>query len=423
MSVPLDRLYHFLQSLCDRDDIIIYRYFPHGSKNILDCWPIQPEEISEFQRMISMHMVCHDQEPLSLRTAGFFHRQAQFVKQGITYQPDPMIPTSSFKVQLGAVNSVYDEVLLVHSEANSDLVQHYSTLGCRPVYYWSHALIAHDWYRFAQHDPELVYEPTEFVKDFVIYNRAWSGTREYRLKLAEMLVQQGLHTACNMRFNPMDSGVHYERHQFVNPGFQISTRLERCYPLNTSDSSTSADYCGVDYQQAGLEVVLETLFDDHRNHLTEKTLRPIACAKPFMLVSTPGSLAYLKQYGFETFGDIIDESYDQIQDPVARLRRIVQVMQHIHSMPATHRLELWHQLHQRALRNQQRFFSKDFFAQVVGEFQHNLQTAILATQQHRHGVFTTQWLATHSATLSAWELGTLSNLINAPSHSAAGGLS
>ena len=32
MTVPLDRLYNYLESLSDHD-IIIYRFYPHGSKN------------------------------------------------------------------------------------------------------------------------------------------------------------------------------------------------------------------------------------------------------------------------------------------------------------------------------------------------------------------------------------------------------
>ena len=43
-----------------------------------------------------------------------------------------------------------------------------------------------------------------------------------------------------------------------------------------------------------------------------------------MLAATPGSLQYLKQYGFETFHGLIDESYDTILDPRERLKTIVQ---------------------------------------------------------------------------------------------------
>ena len=45
-----------------------------------------------------------------------------------------------------------------------------------------------------------------------------------------------------------------------------------------------------------------------------------------MLLAAPGNLAYLRSYGFETFGGIIDESYDDIQDPWARIEAVVAQM-------------------------------------------------------------------------------------------------
>ena len=72
--------------------------------------------------------------------------------------------------------------------------------------------------------------------------------------------------------------------------------------------------------------MLETLFDDDRLQLTEKSLRPIACGQPFILAATHGSLQYLQNYGFKTFNDVFDESYDQIEDPVKRLKAIVALM-------------------------------------------------------------------------------------------------
>ena len=68
--------------------------------------------------------------------------------------------------------------------------------------------------------------------------------------------------------------------------------------------------------------MLETLFDDTRLHLTEKSLRPIACGRPFILATAPGSLAYLRSYGFKTFDRYIDETYDTITNSFERLEAI-----------------------------------------------------------------------------------------------------
>ena len=38
MSIPLDKLYHYLQDIIN-EDIIIYRWFPHGSRNLENLKP------------------------------------------------------------------------------------------------------------------------------------------------------------------------------------------------------------------------------------------------------------------------------------------------------------------------------------------------------------------------------------------------
>jgi ABC-type transporter MlaC component len=134
-----------------------------------------------------------------------------------------------------------------------------------------------------------------------------------------------------------------------------------------------------------MEIVLETLFDESRWHLTEKALRPIACGKPFMLVATAGSLKYLRSYGFETFSDLIDESYDLETDPVARLTAVVQEMTRIAAMKPADKIVLWNQLHRIARRNQQRFFSAEWQASVVQEYVDNMDQALTTMNQNCTG--------------------------------------
>ena len=48
--------------------------------------------------------------------------------------------------------------------------------------------------------------------------------------------------------------------------------------------------------------------------LTEKIYKPIGFYHPFLLLGSPYSLATLKEWGFVTFDNIFDESYDIIED-------------------------------------------------------------------------------------------------------------
>jgi hypothetical protein len=47
---------------------------------------------------------------------------------------------------------------------------------------------------------------------------------------------------------------------------------------------------------------------------------------PFVLVSTAGSLEYLRRYGFQTFDQIWDEDYDHETDDATRLIKIASLL-------------------------------------------------------------------------------------------------
>ena len=64
MSIPLDRLYHYINTIVTQinNDIIIYRFWPHGSKKIENLNPLNNYE--SFDVHSKLHIICHDQEPL-----------------------------------------------------------------------------------------------------------------------------------------------------------------------------------------------------------------------------------------------------------------------------------------------------------------------------------------------------------------------
>jgi len=197
------------------------------------------------------------------------------------------------------------------------------------------------------------------------------------LTFAEILLDQNLYRVCRVSFNKLDSGHHYIDHKFSNAKLKISRRdIENYLGPTDADASASADYNSKDYVQCAIEVVLETLFDDQRHHLTEKALRPIACGRPFILAATPNSLQYLRDYGFETFDGFIDESYDTIDDPRERLCAIANEMQRISSLPPNAKQKLWQQLYEISARNKRLFFSDQWHADIVSEFKKNFDSAI-----------------------------------------------
>ena len=277
---------------------------------------------------------------------------------------------------------ISDSMILTHSEKNSQEVIKYQGLGFEPVYWWSHAIISRDWYRYAKVDKSLDYQVDKFEKDFNIYARAWSGSREYRLKFLDMLIDADLVLSSNIKFSNYCQNTHYRNHQFDDTQFVPVNDLDYL-PTNFSSSDSSASYDSDDYSRCGIDVVLETIFDDTRHHLTEKTLRPIACGKPFILVSSPGVLEYLRSYGFETFGHLIDESYDTIQDPVQRLKKVIEAMDSIKK--SQNKKDLFIKMHEVAQRNKELFWSEDFSKNVLDEFFTNFTQADQRCRQNFKG--------------------------------------
>jgi hypothetical protein len=385
MSVPLDRLYHYLDD-CVNHDLVIYRWTPHGSRKLEDLK--QLANYSFDQAITRVPVICHDQEPLDYQ----LHSIEDFEKM---HDPPDHAGYLHFR-KMTNLKNVYDRTILLHSEQDGFEIEKFQQNRFIPAYYWSHAVIAQDWFRYAQHDPVLEYRDYNFDRDFLIYNRAWSGTREYRLLFAQYLIENNLVSNSLTSFSMVDNGKRYQDHDFANLELAISrTDLHKQLRPNTHDSAASADYCNHDYTSTGIEVVLETLFDDTRWHLTEKILRPIACGKPFILAATPGSLQYLRNYGFQTFGDLIDESYDQITHAPTRLRAIIQEMKRITNLEPSAKHQLYKQMHEIAEKNKYHFFTH-LHQQVMSEYVENMNRAVAQANQCQHGEicaeYTMLWL-------------------------------
>lgn len=373
MTIPLDKLYQFIANVAQkihRDDVIIYRFFPHGSKKIENLIPLEHYSIEKLATL--PHIYCNDQEPLNYNMYSNLPNlqgpaQPLFEKYNA--------PIHDYNLCVNRYN-VYDSFMLLHSEQRSTNLELYNQdKYFTPVYYWSHAIIALDWFRYAKHDTFI----KKINKTFLIYNRAWSGTREYRLKFVDLLVDYDLIDQCQTKINPIEPelNIHYRDYKFDNKQFVPKNILEHHVTgITTASSSSSADYCKEDYTATEFEIVLETLFDDDRLHLTEKILRPIAVGQPFLLAATHGSLEYLRSYGFKTFSDVVDESYDTIVDPLLRLHAIANSMKEITNWTSSERKEKILLANKIAAYNRQHFFSHNFFNQVQRELYSNLSAAL-----------------------------------------------
>jgi hypothetical protein len=111
------------------------------------------------------------------------------------------------------------------------------------------------------------------------------------------------------------------------------------------------------YNQTFYTAVAETVCTNQYSQFTEKTAKPIVAGRPFVVFSGQHFLRNLRSLGFQTFGSVIDESYDTIQDQSERLAQAWRQVERLCQLdPAT----VMQQLQSVLAHNQQHFLCTDW---------------------------------------------------------------
>jgi hypothetical protein len=93
-------------------------------------------------------------------------------------------------------------------------------------------------------------------------------------------------------------------------------------PYDTDDENSGQRYMHPFwYDTTYCSLVVETSISGDL-HVSEKSYKPIAYYHPFMSLSVPGTLQFLKDAGFETFDNLFNEDYDNIESLDLRLEII-----------------------------------------------------------------------------------------------------
>jgi len=84
---------------------------------------------------------------------------------------------------------------------------------------------------------------------------------------------------------------------------------------------------GEAYRDTYFSLVTETVFNYPYSFRTEKIWKPVAVGHPFIAVANAGFYKGLHRMGFKTFGHVVDESFDNIDNNQDRIERINQVVE------------------------------------------------------------------------------------------------
>ena len=242
--------------------------------------------------------------------------------------------------------------IIVVSETNSDNIDYIcKQRDLQPFYYFFHGWAAMDWYR--GYDRTFLITPwseRKIQKTFFSANRIIGGLRQHRVLMLYHFARLDLlhnwisaSAVCPAENMPIrEIAKHYQDRypDIVDMIDQLD--LPKLYP---GEDVTKMSSCWLDQFDLCAESlvyhVTETVYTGRRLHLTEKSFKPIALGMPFILTATAGSLAYLRSYGFQTFSEFWDESYDLETDDFLRAEKVAAVLKHLDDLSLQKKQELF----------------------------------------------------------------------------------
>lgn len=87
----------------------------------------------------------------------------------------------------------------------------------------------------------------------------------------------------------------------------------------------------IDWQHAytsSFHIVIES-YPDSPGFVTEKSIKPMRMLQPFVIYGSVGTIAYLKELGYDVFDDFIDHRYDTVDDNKLRMQMVVSEIQRL----------------------------------------------------------------------------------------------
>ncbi len=258
-------------------------------------------------------------------------------------------------------------VVSERGEFVENLCQQY---GWKNHYYFYHGWACLDWFR--GYDRAFLIpradrrQPTQ---TFMSPNRIIAGKRDHRVLFLYNVFKNGLEhnhisapRVCQYEGVDISSIAqkYVDVYQDIIKVFD-QANLPRLFAGEESQQMTSC-WLGnwAEAQDSLVYVPTETVYFGRRTHLTEKTFKAIALEMPFVLVATAGSLEYLREYGFQTFADIFDESYDTETDDTLRVEKVIKLLKDLDSLSAQERQQIHRACLPRVEHNYNHFYRGGF---------------------------------------------------------------
>jgi hypothetical protein len=170
------------------------------------------------------------------------------------------------------------------------------------------------------------YKPRDHNDLFLCYNR--QPRRHRIIMMCEMiranLLGRGLVSYYGNRIkDTVEEIKRSDRSDLLDQAQQLDDLLPLEIDMDLGENNPAENLVPEHYERTFLSVVPETWYDNNTLFYSEKTWKTLAAGHPFMLSSSYGMLAKLREQGYLTFGTWWDESYDEMTNINDRIRHIV----------------------------------------------------------------------------------------------------
>jgi hypothetical protein len=243
--------------------------------------------------------------------------------------------------------------------------------------------------QYENYNPDIT-KSNNIKHNFISLNR---NLRTHRLYLCSSLYGRGIDKYGDITMLTMSDkselshAISYDFsidpcYDIANTGYQqliVSDKQVKSSEYDIYDNSTWNDNLSnfkdnlqSKYNDTVIEFVSETSFSEKAFNITEKTMHFIYGGNIPIMISSPGSVEFLRSMGLDMFDDIVDHSYDLILNNTARINAAID--NNIHILTENNIAEVWNK-HKYRIENNlnfvktgklRKFYEQRFWDNILG---------------------------------------------------------
>lgn len=213
-------------------------------------------------------------------------------------------------------------------------------------YHWSTGLIDN-----AIHN-NIQFKFTDDVKLFTNYN---NNSKYQRAMLVDQfvkndLLKNGIVTLIQPKMYMPDGNLYeYKYHN----GSKLVDELD--FELN-SEEKYAAGRLPKSYLKGVIDIVSESTYDSGQYFITEKTAKPLAVLKPFLVFGPPLVHKFLyDRFQIEYYTELFDYSFDEEHDIQKRINGIVENLLRLSQLSKTELLSIYESINHKLIKNRKNY--------------------------------------------------------------------